>query len=123
MARERGLRILGACCIAAGGSVVVTVFEGEPYTLWFTGFAPANDPKYVVAVVIQRPTRISEFGGVIAGPVFSDLMRYALQQEGIAPATTPPTQIDIEYDPEEPVPGQEGVTLGDLAIKDERTDG
>ncbi|WP_153011754.1 peptidoglycan D,D-transpeptidase FtsI family protein [Serinicoccus chungangensis] len=89
----------------------------------FMGFAPADDPKYVVAVVIQRPTRISEFGGVVAGPVFADLMRYALQQEGIAPASTPPAEFDIEFDPEEPVPGQKGVTLGDLAIKDERTDG
>ncbi|WP_130012249.1 peptidoglycan D,D-transpeptidase FtsI family protein [Serinicoccus sediminis] len=89
----------------------------------FMGFAPADDPKYVVAVVVQRPTRISEFGGVIAGPVFADLMRYALQKEGIAPATTPPAEFEIEFDPDEPVPGQKGVTLGDLAIKDERTDG
>ncbi|OLT14721.1 hypothetical protein BJF80_12120 [Serinicoccus sp. CUA-874] len=89
----------------------------------FMGFAPADDPKYAVAVVIQGPTRISEFGGVIAGPVFADLMRYTLQQEGIAPATTPPTQIDIKFDPDEKVGDGSGDTLGDIAIKDERTDG
>ncbi len=97
-------------------------YEGG-VTSSFMGFAPADDPKYAVAVVVQRPTRISEYGGVIAGPVFSDLMRYALQRDGIAPATTPPTQVEIEFDPDEKVPGQENVTLGDLAIKDERTDG
>lgn len=92
-------------------------------TASFMGFAPADDPKYVVAVVIQRPTKISEFGGVIAGPVFADIMRYALQREGIPPATTPPDEVELEYDPADPAPGQPGVTLGDIAITDERTDG
>ena len=89
----------------------------------FMGYAPADDPKYVVAVVIQRPRQISEYGGIIAGPVFADLMRYTLQQEGIAPATTAPVQVELEYDPEDPAPGRAGETLGDIAIKDERTDG
>lgn len=122
LAAVPGYHVAGKTSTASRVDPETGRYQGE-VTSSFMGFAPADDPKYVVAVVIQRPTRISEFGGVIAGPVFSDLMRYALQQEGIAPATTPPTQIDIEYDPEEPVPGQEGVTLGDLAIKDERTDG
>ncbi len=26
---------------------------GDPYTLWFTGFAPANDPQVAVAVVVE----------------------------------------------------------------------
>ncbi|WP_260980669.1 penicillin-binding transpeptidase domain-containing protein, partial [Staphylococcus hominis] len=25
---------------------------GDPYTLWFTGFAPAKDPEVAVAVVV-----------------------------------------------------------------------
>jgi peptidoglycan glycosyltransferase len=28
--------------------------QGDPYTLWFTGFAPANDPTVAIAVVIQN---------------------------------------------------------------------
>ncbi|UNK70862.1 penicillin-binding transpeptidase domain-containing protein [Microbacterium sp. H1-D42] len=27
--------------------------EGEPYTLWFTGFAPADDPQVAVAVLVE----------------------------------------------------------------------
>jgi cell division protein FtsI (penicillin-binding protein 3) len=88
----------------------------------FIGFAPADDPKYVVGVAIQRPTRIHRFGGIIAGPVFSSIMRYALQKEGIEPAEEPPLQIDLEYDPAKKAKGQpSGVTLGDIAIKDEGT--
>lgn len=86
----------------------------------FMGFAPADDPKYVVAVTVQRPTRISDYGGVIAGPVFSSIMRYALAKAGVAPATEPPPSVELEYDPEDQAPGEKaGVTLGDIAIKDE----
>lgn len=93
-------------------------------TASFMGFAPAEDPQFVVAVVVQRPTKVSEFGGVISGPVFADIMRYALQKEGVLPASTPPPVVEMEYDPDEQAPGEPaGVTLGDIAIKDERTDG
>lgn len=91
-------------------------------TASFIGFAPAEDPEYVVAVVVQRPTRISEYGGVIAGPVFSSIMRYALQKGGIEPATTPPVTVPLEYDPAKQAPGEDpGVTLGEIAVKDEGT--
>jgi peptidoglycan glycosyltransferase len=35
---------------------------GDPYTLWFTGFAPANDPEVVVAVVIQNGGGLGQDG-------------------------------------------------------------
>ena len=93
-------------------------------TARFMGFAPAPDPPYVVAVVVQRPQQISEFGGVIAGPVFADIMRYTLQKNGVLPDTEPPPEVELEFDPEEQAPGQPaGVTLEDIAIKDERTGG
>lgn len=91
-------------------------------TASFMGFAPAEDPQFVVAVVVQRPKKVSEFGGVIAGPVFSDIMRYALQQKGVLPATTPPPDVEMEYDPDDQAPGEpDGVTLDDIALKDEGT--
>jgi peptidoglycan glycosyltransferase len=36
--------------------------EGEPYSLWFTGFAPANDPQVVVAVVVQNGGGLGQNG-------------------------------------------------------------
>jgi cell division protein FtsI (penicillin-binding protein 3) len=88
----------------------------------FIGFAPADDPKYVVGVAVQRPTRIHRFGGIVAGPVFSSIMRYALQKAGVEPADEPPLVLDLEYDPGKKAPGEpSGVTLGDIAIKDEGT--
>ena len=54
----------------------------------FVGFAPADDPQYVVAVDLERPTS-NEEGGQVAAPVFADVMRQALTADGIVPSGTP----------------------------------
>lgn len=36
--------------------------EGDPYSLWFTGFAPATDPEVVVAVVVQNGGGLGQDG-------------------------------------------------------------
>ena len=54
----------------------------------FVGFAPADDPQYVVAVDLERPTSSAE-GGQVAAPVFADIMRYALTANGVVPSGTP----------------------------------
>ncbi|MCE0488200.1 peptidoglycan D,D-transpeptidase FtsI family protein [Ornithinimicrobium sediminis] len=93
-------------------------------TASFIGYAPSDDPKYVVAVTIQRPTEISQYGGTISGPVFADVMRYALQKAGVAPADEPLPELELTYDPKAQAPGHpRGVTLGDIAFSDERADG
>ena len=57
-------------------------------TASFIGFAPADKPEFVVAVILQNPIR-GYFGGSTAGPVFKDVMNYALQEFGIPPTGTP----------------------------------
>ena len=44
---------------------------------WFIGFAPANNPRYAVAVTIDRTQ--GEFGGPTAGPIFKAVMQTLLQ--------------------------------------------
>jgi cell division protein FtsI (penicillin-binding protein 3) len=60
------------------------------YTASFIGFAPADAPRYVVSVVVQAPQG-QHFGGVVAGPVFKQVMSFVLQAKHIAP--TPPSKI------------------------------
>jgi cell division protein FtsI (penicillin-binding protein 3) len=64
-------------------------YTGGGYNTTFVGFAPADDPQYVVAVDLERPTSDAE-GGEVAAPVFSDLMRTALTQNGIVPSGAQP---------------------------------
>ena len=47
----------------------------------FAGFAPAEDPELSAIVVLERPSPI--YGGIVAAPVFSQIMRYALHRYGI----------------------------------------
>jgi cell division protein FtsI (penicillin-binding protein 3) len=93
-------------------------------TASFVGYAPSEDPEYVVAVTVQRPTDISIYGGTISGPVFTKVMRYVLQSNGVPPSEREHEPIDLEFDPGAPAPGREqGVTLSDIAIKDEGSGG
>lgn len=49
----------------------------------FAGFAPADDPRFVVYVVVQQPDVGG--GGSTGGPVFHDVMAAALQKFGVPP--------------------------------------
>jgi cell division protein FtsI (penicillin-binding protein 3) len=64
----------------------------------FVGFAPADAPRYVVAVDLERPTGAGDGGGV-AAPVFSDVMRYALTTAGVVPSGTPRPNFTLIHTP------------------------
>jgi cell division protein FtsI (penicillin-binding protein 3) len=51
------------------------------YMATFAGFAPAQNPALSAIVVLAQPTPI--FGGVVAAPVFSQVMQYALHRYGV----------------------------------------
>jgi cell division protein FtsI (penicillin-binding protein 3) len=51
----------------------------------YIGIAPAADPQIVVAVNVQDPTRGGYFGDQIAGPVFYEVAKFALQTLQIPP--------------------------------------
>ena len=70
-----------------------TVGKYSGFTASFIGYAPADDPKYVVAVTLQRPIQ-GHFGGQLGAPVFKDVMTYALQK-----AQIPPDELGRSGDP------------------------
>lgn len=49
------------------------------YVSSFVGFAPASDPRLVVAVMIDEPSAGQYYGGAVAAPVFSSVMGQALR--------------------------------------------
>lgn len=53
-------------------------------TVSFAGFAPADNPRFTVYVVVQNP-RAGGSGGGTAGPVFSKIMSFALRRYGVPP--------------------------------------
>lgn len=58
--------------------------EYDGTTASFIGYAPAKKPEIVVAVTVQKPKK-GTYGGEVAGPAFSAIMAYALQQRKIPP--------------------------------------
>lgn len=54
--------------------------DGKPYTLWFTGFAPAEDPQVAVAVVVENGggKGQSGTGNSIAAPIAKKVMEAVL---------------------------------------------
>jgi cell division protein FtsI (penicillin-binding protein 3) len=69
-------------------------------TASFIGYAPADDPRIVVAVVVQKPTN-PFYGGPVAGPVFKDVTTYALQELKIPPTGSKVPELTLEVDPDQ----------------------
>ncbi len=57
------------------------------YTASFIGFAPADNPQYVISVTIQAPQGI-HWGGTLGAPVFKTVMSFVLQSRHVAPTQT-----------------------------------
>lgn len=66
------------------------------YTASFAGFAPADDPRIVVSVTLQRPVN-GHYGGMLGGPVFVDVMSFALKTLAIRPTGAKPAHIDTTW--------------------------
>jgi len=52
----------------------------------FIGVAPADDPQYTVAVFLKNP-RTTIYGGLVAAPVFKDVMGFTLQHMNVPPSS------------------------------------
>ena len=72
-ARIDGVDVAGKTGTAENGT-------GQPYTLWFTGFAPADDPQVAVAVVVEDGggQGQSGSGNTIAAPIAKKVMEAVL---------------------------------------------
>lgn len=64
----------------------------DQYVATFVGFAPVDDPQLVVAVMVDEPWPI--YGGVVAAPVFRQVMEGALTARRIAPDGRPEALAD-----------------------------
>lgn len=61
----------------------------------FIGFAPAKNPRVIVAVTIDEPTANGYYGGVVAGPPFKKIMGGSLNILGVSP-TKPLTAAAVK---------------------------
>lgn len=67
-------------------------YVGNKHVATFIGFAPAKNPRVIVAVTIDEPTANGYYGGVVVGPVFKQVMGGSLNILGVSP-TKPLTNV------------------------------
>jgi cell division protein FtsI (penicillin-binding protein 3) len=80
-----GYRVAGKTGTAQ--RVVDGRYDGS-LTVSFAGFAPADNPRFTVYVVINNPRTGAAGGGVTAGPVWQKIMSFALRHYSVAPTGT-----------------------------------
>ena len=64
-------------------------YQQDDYVSLFAGIAPASDPRLVMAVMIDEPTQNGYYGGVVAAPVFSEVIGNALRILDVPPDDLP----------------------------------
>ena len=82
LARVPGYRIggkTGTAKVAESGGY------GKYYMGSFVGIAPMSNPRFAMAVIINEPHAGKFYGGVVAGPVFSEVMQKTLELYNIPP--------------------------------------
>lgn len=63
-------------------------YASNKYRAWFTGMAPIESPRIIVAVMIDEPSNGKYFGGLVAAPVFSEVVQQTLRMMGVEPDMT-----------------------------------
>ncbi|MBK6593745.1 MAG: penicillin-binding protein 2 [Burkholderiales bacterium] len=60
-------------------------YADKKYRGFFVGIAPIDNPRIVVAVMIDEPSNGKYFGGDVAAPVFSETVQQTLRMLGVQP--------------------------------------
>lgn len=68
-------------------------YATNKYRAWFTGMAPIDAPRIVVAVMIDEPSAGQYFGGLVAAPVFSEVVQQTLRMMEVQPDLSVKPQI------------------------------
>ncbi|MEV0369471.1 penicillin-binding protein 2 [Streptomyces sp. NPDC050636] len=69
------------------------------YTASFAGFAPADKPRITVYCAVQNPTKGSYFGGQVCGPIYQQVMAFALKTLQVPPTGAQPPRLPVTFKP------------------------
>lgn len=102
LAQVPGYRVAGKTGTAY--KLVNGRYSTDSYISSFVGLAPASDPRLIIAVMIDEPRGSAHYGGVVAGPVFAQVMAASLRQLGVSPdaAKEVPTRVTRPQAPAKP---------------------
>ncbi|GGL85021.1 cell division protein [Streptomyces fumigatiscleroticus] len=96
-ARIPGYRVAGKTGTANRVDPATGKYRG--YTSSFAGFAPADNPRVTVYCAIQNATEGSYFGGQICGPIYKQVMEFALKTLQIPPTGAKAANLPVTFKP------------------------
>lgn len=77
LAQVNGYRVAGKTGTAH--KLIDGSYAKNRYISSFVGYAPASNPRLIIAVMVDEPSAGQYFGGLVAAPVFSQVMAGALR--------------------------------------------
>jgi cell division protein FtsI (penicillin-binding protein 3) len=90
-----GYRVAGKTGTAQRVGAECGCYDGT-FTVSFAGFAPADDPRFLVYVVVQDPKN-GGGGGSVGGPAFRKIMTYLLRKYAVPPTGAPAPERPVEW--------------------------
>ncbi|WP_228034626.1 peptidoglycan D,D-transpeptidase FtsI family protein, partial [Streptomyces spongiae] len=96
-ARIPGYRVAGKTGTANRVDPATGKYRG--YTSSFAGFAPADNPRITVYCAIQNATKGNYFGGQICGPIYKEVMEFALKTLQIPPTGAKAANLPVAFKP------------------------
>ncbi|ERI52365.1 cell division protein [Pseudomonas sp. EGD-AK9] len=94
-AQVPGYHVAGKSGTARKTSVGTKGYQANSYRSLFAGFAPAQNPRIAMVVVVDEPGKGAYYGGLISAPVFSRVMAGSLRLMNIAPDNLPPPEQKV----------------------------
>ncbi|MEU9283969.1 penicillin-binding protein 2 [Streptomyces sp. NPDC048275] len=96
-ARIPGYRVAGKTGTANRVDPATGKYRG--YTSSFAGFAPADNPRITVYCAIQNATQGGYFGGQICGPIYKQVMEFALKTLQVPPTGAGAAKLPVTFTP------------------------
>jgi cell division protein FtsI (penicillin-binding protein 3) len=96
-----GYDVAGKTGTAQKPDPVTKRYARTPGVLSFVGFAPADEPRFVMLVLLDEP-KTERWGSEAAAPIFAAVGTEVLRYLGVPPRDTAPVQI--VSNPSDPVP-------------------
>jgi cell division protein FtsI (penicillin-binding protein 3) len=97
-----GYEVAGKTGTAQKADALLGGYSPDRYTSGFMGFAPYDEPKLVLLVVIDEPQK-NNYGGVVAAPIFKAIMEKVLPYLNVVPRGTMVVKSEIDFTPQKAV--------------------
>ncbi|MEO7262959.1 MAG: penicillin-binding protein 2 [Jatrophihabitantaceae bacterium] len=92
-----GYRVAGKTGTAQQPDPVTGRYSDSVYWLTFAGMAPADNPRFTIAIMIDNPTG-GQHGGDVAAPLFRQIASYELSAAKIAPSGSQSVPVPLTLD-------------------------